>query len=501
MKKFISIILVCALLLTLSACGDKKPEDTTTTEQYVLPTPTVNSDISLPFTSAADFNPYTTKSALNRDILPVLYESLFVAKDSSAATPLLASSSEIDGKKIVVKLVQGVVFSDGSIFSSKNVVESFEKAQGSPYYKNQLKNITSVKATDNYTVEFILSNEDVQVLNTLDFPIARKIKNEYIGTGKYLLSRLDDALYLAVNKKHREYNDTWNEQIALYDMSGITSPVYPFKANEISVYKNDLSEEYVNLSSKTVSVGTDNLVYVGVNSQWAGTVTSIPWVRQAINIGINRKNIAAASYLGQATATVTPFKAGFSELDKIDIIGVEGDLEKSIGILERNGYDDFNGEGVRTNGVSALRVNILVCTENKYKVTVAESFKAELEKLGFGVTITKKKTAEDFTAALAEGHYSFYIGEAQLTPNCDLSEFFSEGGNLSYGINEEMFIEYSSYKANDINTVTFVENFCANIPFLPLFYKKAIVSVNPNIEGLGAGDTLYSSVSNWKLKK
>jgi ABC-type transport system substrate-binding protein len=223
-------------------------------------------------------------------------------------------------------------------------------------------------------------------------------------------------------------------------------------------------------------------------------------VRQAINLGVNRKNIAASSYLGQATATATPFKAGFKELDKIDIVGAEGDLEKAIGILERNGYDDFNSDGIRTNGVSALRVNILVCTENKYKVNVAENFKAELEKLGFGVSITKKKTAEDFTAALTEGHYSFYIGETQLTPNCDLTEFFSEGGNLSYGIGEEMFIEYSSYKSNEINTVTFVENFCANVPFLPLFYKKAVVSVNPNIEGLGADGSLYSSINNWKLK-
>ncbi len=501
MRKFISILLILSLLFAFCSCdGNKDKDEPTTDEEYVLPTPVVTSNISLPFTSAADFNPFKTESSLNRDLLPIMYESLYIPTEDGKGSPQLAASGEIDGKTVTVKLLQGNKFSDGGEFISSHVKSSYEKAKSSPYYKAQLSNISSITLVDNYTVRFTLSSADPMALNTLDFPIAKSSDGGYIGTGKYTLEKTADALYFEVNKNHRDYKDSWNRQIALYDMAGISSPIYPFKANKISLFKNDLSfEEYINLSSKTVSVGLNNLVYVGINSQWAGTVTSIDWVRQAINIGIDRNIIASSSFLGQGTATVTPFKKDYYELKDMELIGENGNLEKAIGVLERHGYDQINSDGVRTNGSAALRVDILVCTQNPYKLTVAENFKAQLEKLGFGVKIRKYEKTEDFVLALEEGHYSFYIGETKLTNNCDLSGFFSKEGKLNYGINEEMYEIYSMYKNGESNTKVFVENFSSRIPFLPLFYRKAVVAVNPNISGVGDSNSLYSSVSDWKM--
>ncbi len=503
MRKVISIFLILSLLVAFCSCGGNKDGGETTTDaSYVLPTPVFASDISLPYTSAADFNPYKTESSLNRDLLPIMYESLYTATDDGKGAPLLASSGEVDGKTVTVKILQGIKFSDGGEFLSSHVKSSYEKAKNSDYYKVQLSNISSVTVVDNYTIKFTLYGADPMALNVLDFPIIKNGDEGNIGTGKYKLKKTPELVYLEVNKNHREYQETWNEQIILYDMAGISSPVYPFKANEISAFKNDLnSSEYINLSSKTVSVGLNNLVYVGVNSVWAGTVTSIDWVRQAVNIGIDRNAIAAASFLGQTTATVTPFKKGFYELEKMEHFGETGNAEKAIEILERHGYDSFNGDGVRTNGSVALRVDVLVCTENPYKLTVAENFKAQLEKIGFGVNLRKYEKSEDFIGALDEGHYSFYIGEAKLTNNCDLSEFFSKDGKLSYGINEEIYEIYSIYKNGETNTRVFVENFSAKVPFLPLFYRKAVVSVNPNITGVGDSNSLYSSVSDWEMPK
>ncbi len=501
MRKLVSIFLVLALLFAFCSCDSNNTgNETTTDESYVLPTPVVTSNISLPYTSATGFNPYKTESALNRDLLPVMYESLFTATDNGKGKAQLALSGEIDGKTVTVKLLQGIKFSDGGEFISSHVKSSYEKAKSSDFYKAQLSNFSSITLVDNFTIKFTLQSDDPMALNALDFPIAKSNDGSYIGTGKYTIEKSKDATYLQVNKHHRDYKNTWNEKIALYDMAGISSPIYPFKANKISVYKNNLnSEEYINLSSKTVSVGLDNLIFVGVNSQWAGTVTSIDWVRQAVNIGIDRKIIASSSYLGQSTATVTPFKNGYYELDGMELIGESGNLEKAIDILERNGYDQVNSEGIRSNGSTSLRVDILVCTENPYKLNVAENFKTQLEKLGFGVKLREYKKSEDFILALDEGHYSFYIGEAKLTNNGDLSEFFSKEGKLNYGIKEEMFEIYSMLKSGESTTKVFVENFSANIPFLPLFYRKSVVSVNPNITGIDDSNSLYSSVSDWKM--
>ena len=503
MRKSISILLILSLLFAFCSCdGKNNGDETTTDENYVLPTPVVTSNISLPYTSAAGFNPYKTESSLNRDLLPVMYESLFVATDSGKGRAQLAASGEIDGKTVTVKLLQGIKFSDGGEFISSHVKSSYEKAKKSDFYRAQLSNINSITLIDNFTIKFTLDSADPLALTVLDFPITKSDNSSYIGTGKYTIEKVNDITYLQVNKNHRDYKNSWNEKIGLYDMAGISSPIYPFKANKITVYKNNLSsEEYVNLSSKTVSVGLNNLVYVGVNSQWAGTVTSINWIRQAVNIGIDRNIIASSSFLGQGTATVTPFKKGFCELEEMELIGEGGNLEKAIDILERHGYDQVNSDGVRSNGSTSLRVDVLVCTENPYKLTVAENFKSQLEKLGFGVNLRKYEKSEDFILALDEGHYSFYIGEVKLTNNCDLSEFFSKEGKLNYGIKEETFEIYSMFKNGESNTKVFVENFSANVPFLPLFYRKAVVSINPNITGLGDESNLYSSVSDWKMPK
>ncbi len=499
-KKVIAILLVITLSFTLFSCdrgGEKPPE----TEEYILPTEIVDADISLPYTSADSFDPYTAKSSINKDLTAVIFESLYVPTADGKGEKLLAADGNIKGDKVTVKLIEGVKFSDGVEVNSAYVKTSLEKAKNNPYFSSSLANIKSVTVADNLTVVFNLFRADAFALNVLNFPIIRTSDSKTVGTGKYKIQYLEEVPYLQVNMLHRDYKDSWNKQIALYDMAGISSPIYPFKANEISVYRHDLSKtKYINLSSKTVSQSMNNLVYVGANSKWAGSLTSLLWVRQAINIGISRSGIAASSFLGQADPVVTPYKSGFYQLEHKDLPDVAGETEKAIAILERNGFDKVNEEGIRTNGNISLRINILVCTENEYKITVAEAVRDSLKDLGFGVTITEKKTMESFVSALKEGHYGLYVGEIQLPYNYDLSEFFSEKGELNYGISPDFYAEYGNYEKGTSSTKAFVEAFETQVPFIPLFYRKAVLSINPNVVGVNS-EKPYSSVSDWKIQK
>ena len=497
MKKIIALLLIFSFCITLFSCG--KDDETRGEEEYVLPTAVVDSDISLPYTSADNFYPYSSKSSLNRDLLPIIYESLFVATKDGKGEALLAESAETKGKIITVKILKKVRFSDGSELNAQNVKSSYEKARTNAYYKDALSNIASVKVIDNYTIVFSLKKQDFMACNVLNFPICRQVGDKYLGTGKYSVAYIDDTPYLQVNTSHRNFRKNWNKQIALYDIAGITSPVYIFKANDITLYRNDLSsDDYINLSSKTVSQDMNNLVYVGINSQWKGSVTSIEWVRQAINIGLNRREIAASSFLGQGNPVVSPFRSEFYALDGENLADISGETEKAINILERNGYDKLNSNGVRTNGRNTLRVNILVCTKNEYKLSVAESVKKSLESLGFGVTITKKSTVSQFKEALKEGHFGLYIGEIELTDNYKLSEFFSNSGVVNYGIDKDFYTEYSDYRNGVISTTEFVESFSTEVPFIPLFYRKSVVSINPNVSGVDENN-LYVSVCDWKI--
>ena len=105
---------------------------------------------------------------------------------------------------------------------------------------------------------------------------------------------------------------------------------------------------------------------------------------------------------------------------------------------------------------------------------------------------------KDFKAALQEGHFSMYIGEMQLTDNCDLSEFFSASGSARYGIKSDFYSEYSDYKKGELSTTEFVEVFSTQVPFIPLFYRKSVISVNPNVKGVDEND-IYGSVCYWRM--
>ena len=180
--------------------------------------------------------------------------------------------------------------------------------------------------------------------------------------------------------------------------------------------------------------------------------------------------------------------------------GCGSDTEKAIAILERNGYDKVNDKGFRTNGGNTLSVSILVCSQNQYKMHVAEALKKSLTELGFNAYITEQKTTEDFEKALKEGHYGLYIGETVLTGNCNMSGFFTKGGGLSYGIDEEFFKEYADYRSGELSATEFAESLVTNVPIISLFHRKAVISVNPNVTGIDESRDIYASVCDWKVK-
>ena len=81
MKKVISILLILSFCVTLFSCqNDANEAENNGDWDYVLPTPVVNADISLPFTSADTFNPYKAKSKLTFLPLCVIIIMLWIFK-------------------------------------------------------------------------------------------------------------------------------------------------------------------------------------------------------------------------------------------------------------------------------------------------------------------------------------------------------------------------------------------------------------------------------------
>ena len=61
----------------------------------------------------------------------MVYEGLFIPTDDGKGLPQLAVSGKIEGKKVTVKLLSNVKFSDGVQLTAAYVKASYDKAKNS----------------------------------------------------------------------------------------------------------------------------------------------------------------------------------------------------------------------------------------------------------------------------------------------------------------------------------------------------------------------------------
>jgi hypothetical protein len=124
-----------------------------------------------------------------------------------------------------------------------------------------------------------------------------------------------------------------------------------------------------------------------------------------------------------------------------------------------------------------------------------------LATLGIKATISLKNKA-DYIKALEKGYYEIYIGEIELPADGDLTEFFVADGQVNYGIAEKSSVLYNNFKTGKVNMTEFIEGFNLQVPFAPLFYRKTVLSVNPDISGITTNEgDVYLSVSDWRVNK
>ena len=113
------------------------------------------------------------------------------------------------------------------------------------------------------------------------------------------------------------------------------------------------------------------------------------------------------------------------------------------------------------NGDDALRVRVAQ--------RIADAFTAA------GLPVRLEKVAEkDFQTFLKTGKYDLYLGQTKLSPNMDLSAFFSEGGNLSYGglADTTLFALNQKALANKGNFYNLHEQIMKNGNLIPILFRS-----------------------------
>lgn len=500
---FCLFLLLCVLLSTLCGCELRLPENVrslftgseqATAESAQTPDP---QDMTVPVALQAKqeltsfglcyqpqfgLHPYTCTSLNNRVVISFLYESLFVADESFQAKPVLADSYSVseDGLVTTVTVRSGVTFHNGQKLTAKDAAYSIESCIGTDYYKNRLRNITNVEAVDERTVQITtsLSYECLPLLLDMAvIPDGSMEQSVPAGTGPY---------QFVSGEKLARY-DGWWQQTALVDVPEISLTTadtavsvrdqFEYSAANL-VLTDPNSSAYASFHNdfELWTTSTTEMQYIGYNLY--SNVFSNYGLRSAITYAVDRERLVTDHADGFALPSVLPCSPAAKQYDIKLANSFDYDLDDYYAQLESAGVRDMDNDGVLDLYVTSLGYAVpvsgkmIVCSNSYQRVDTAQAIVDALNNLGFDLTL-ETLDLQDYQDALRFGNFDLYYGEVRLSPNFDLSPFFTLYGALAYGdLDDTTMLNLCSMALlNSGNSYSLYKRLCERGYLTPVLFK------------------------------
>lgn len=507
MKKLICLFACFALVIgMLSGCGDKDNEDTTVSDTTVSETTTEKTvterKITLGYYKGKSLNPFKTESPTNRNLMTLVYDSLFLPTDGYTIEPLIGLSFTNNEKMLTVTLDPEALFSDGTPVEPSDVVYSFELAKESGSYKGRLSNFSTVAAGVG-SVTFTLVSPDIYAENCLTFPIVKYgtgDKSIPTGSGRYTIAKKSGTYRLTANEYSTRAEEMATDRITLVPITSDAGELYLLQTGDLTYFFDDLSDgEYTKIRANTTRVTLNNMIYLGINSNTLKNKK----IKEAICYAVNKISLADSAYSGIAKLSDIPFNPTWEPLSTVNSVFYDHNMLKAQELLEEAGYVyAYSGNQYRSKNFEYLEFTMLVNNENEPKATMAKMIAQWLRDIGIKVTLNSV-SYDEYLRQLRSGSYDLYLGEVKLSANMSLSSFFTQGGNTSYGINTDSATAkaYHDFMAGKTDISTFIQVFNSEKPFIPLLFREGMAYYSRELtyEDSVNEYELFANIYSWSV--
>lgn len=488
MKRLLCIMLVLAILLsgcTLVFPGLQETEESTveteTHENNLNPQNDIPKGFGLAYVPVYGFNPYSCTCITNRPIFSLVYEPLFILGSGFQPEPVLCDRFAVSesGKTYVIILCEGVTFSDGTPLTAKDAAVSLEAARKSDYYGSRFSKVASFTARDDRTLEIELNRAYENLPLLLDVPIVKagtETSDRPLGTGPYAFSEEDgDGLCLRRNQSWWQDNRAPVEYntILLAACKDPTEVRDSFEFGSTSLVCADLNAPNAvgyRCDYELWDEPTTTMQYLGFNL--TNGIFYKRGLRSAVTHIIDRETLIASVYKGFAEAAYLPCAPASPLYD--------------AELAEKYSYDeDAFAEALYDASVSPDYVGtLLVCSSDPSRVELASRIAEALTQAGLKMEL-KSVDYETYRYRLSAGQFDMFVGEARLSGNFDLTEFFRAYGSLSYGGIRSAGMEQLCYDTleNSGNCFDLYSGVMENGYFCPLLFKSYAVMANRGVIG------------------
>lgn len=415
--------------------------------------------------------------------------------ETNELIPALAESwNQLSDTVWEFKLRGGVKFHDGTEFTAEDVKFTLERAKTQGGSKARVDSMEKVDVIDEGTVQIVLNQPDMDfiykltdqnlvILSKHAFETMDEEQANQVGTGAYQYEEWKHGEYVSV----RSNPDYWNgepktKRIVVRTIPEAAARLIALQTGEVDIIQSPASTDlsYIADDPKLtlLQFPSSTVRYLGLNT------TEEPFdnllVRQAVAYGINRDELIAAVYQGNAMAmrnVMHPDNEFFTEVE-----GYSYNLDKAKELLTEAGYAD--GFTIKMISNQAVK-DIAICT----------LVQSQLAKLGITVELQSMESAT-FNATIAEGKgYQLMVsGWSGYTigPDNALRSILHTEGRINYTNVSDSYIDQTLDEARTIKDLAKrkavygeLEEHATNLAaFYPIAVEMLDLGMKADVQGM-----------------
>lgn len=451
----------------------------------------------------ANFDPRVGSDEASQKIHQLVYDDLMRIDDNLQVVPELAETlTNPEPTKYIATVRKGVRFHDGRALTARDVAftfNSFLDPNFSSPRKGAYRLLQSVRAVDDYTVEFILKEPAGSFPINLVMGIVPEgapvsIAENPVGTGpyKFVSYSADDRVVLAAN---REYWDgaPANDGVVLKVVPDETMRGLELRKGSADIVVNDLAPDVIHtlVNEGAVAVETApgvDYAYIGFNMR--DPLLQDVRVRQAIGFAVDREAIVKYLRRGMASVAagiIAPLSWAYAE----DAFAFTHDPARARQLLDEAGYRDPDGPG----GQPRLRLSIKTSTSEVYRVQAAV-IQRDLADVGIELDIRSMEIATLFSDIIGGNVQLYTLQWVGITDPDMLRRVFHSREFAPAGLNRGHYKNAQVDELLDLATrstdqakrkvlYTEVQRIVAReAPYIGLWYKTNAVVYQRSLKGV-----------------
>ena len=475
--------------------------------------------------SPSRLNPILANDSASSEISDWLFNGLFKYDKNGNPTVDLAKSYNFETPtKLIIKLRDDVLWHDKEKFSSKDVIFTYEQIINPKVFnsiKSNFKEVESVKAIDNYTIEVIYKKPYFKAIETwmvgiLPFHILKDDKDLMtssfnktpMGTGSYKLKEFKQGqdIELIANDDYFEGKPKIEKILYQFLPDPNTSFLY-LKQKKLDIggltpiqVDRQLDDNFKN-NYTIMQKPSFSFSYLGFNLK--NEKFKDIRIRKALSYAINRQELVDILFFGYGKVCNGPFLPdSFAYNDEVEI--PKQNISKAKELLKEAGFDENNpftfeivtntGNDIRINAAQILQyqlqkagviMNIRVMEWQAFLNTVVHPKNFEAVLLGWSLALMPDAYPIWHSSSSKLGGFNFVSYE-----NKRVDELIEKGNST---INREELGQIYKEIFKTIND---------DLPYLFLYIPDSISVVNKDIKNIEPSFIgIMHNQKDWEIKE